>query len=192
MKLKDSKTFTLLAKAYAGECQARTRYEFIEYGARMQGYKAMSEIIDRIIFNEFNHARMLYTKIQDAEMPEVKNIEISGDFPFKEKWDLERNLKLAADDEESEVKLYAEFSKIAKDEGFTEIATLFTNIGKIESEHYKTFTRLYEGLKNETLYKKDKKTLWKCTHCGHVYYGLEAPKTCPVCNEKQGSFEIDI
>ena len=66
MKLIESETYKNLAKAYAGECQAHIRYKFIEYGARNEGYKTMAEMIDSLVFNEFNHARMFYTKIQDA------------------------------------------------------------------------------------------------------------------------------
>ena len=98
MKLIESKTYYNLAKAYAGECQARVRYEFIEYGARNEGYKALAEAIDKIVYNEFNHARMFYTKIQDASDKEIKNIEICGGYPFKEKWNLLDNLRLAAED----------------------------------------------------------------------------------------------
>lgn len=65
MKLCESKTYQNLAKSYAGECQARTRYEFIEYGARMKGYKYLAELIDKVVYNEFNHARMFYTFLQN-------------------------------------------------------------------------------------------------------------------------------
>ena len=75
MKLIDSKTYENLARSYAGECQARVRYEFIEYGARNEGYKQLAELIDKVVYNEFNHARMLYTKIQDASEKPIKNIE---------------------------------------------------------------------------------------------------------------------
>ena len=191
MKLIESKTYINLAKSFVAECQARVRYEFIEYGARMQGYKALAETIDKIVFNEFNHARMFYTKLQDAEVEQINNIDICGGFPFKEKWDLEKNLLLASEDEEAEVKLYPKFAKIANEEGFPEIATLFTNIAKIEKEHQKTFISLYEQFKNKTLYKKQKNTKWKCPHCGYTCVGTEAPKTCPVCNEKQESFVVN-
>ena len=85
MQLKDSQTFLNLARAYASECQARTRYEFVEYGFRYNGYEAIAQIIDKIAYQEFNHARMLYTFIQDAEMERVDNIDICAGFPFKEK-----------------------------------------------------------------------------------------------------------
>lgn len=187
MKLIESKTYQNLAKAFAGECQARTRYEFIEYGARQQGYKAIAEIIDKIVYNEFNHARMFYTKLQDAEIKQIDNIEIKGGFPFKEKWDLIENLKLAADDELAEVKLYPEFAATAKEEGFPEIATLFKNIATIEKQHQKIFSDLHKQLKSGSLYKKPTSNKWKCPACGYETTGKDAFKTCPVCGEKQGS-----
>ena len=125
MKLKDSKTYLNLARSYAGECQARTRYEFIEYGARMQGYKQLAELVDKVVFNEFNHARMFYTFIQQSE----------------EKHD------------EAE-RIYPEFAATAREEGFPEIAALYDNIIQVETCHQKLFSELYRQMKNGTIYKK--------------------------------------
>ena len=63
MQLKDSKTYFNLARSYSSECQAMVRYKFIEYGARMQKLNTLAEIVDKIVYNEFNHARIIYTKI---------------------------------------------------------------------------------------------------------------------------------
>lgn len=90
MKLKDSKTYINLARSYAGECQARTRYEFIEYGARTQGYKALAELVDKVVYNEFNHARMFYTFIQQSEETQVENIDISAGYPSRRSGTLSR------------------------------------------------------------------------------------------------------
>ena len=192
MKLDKSQTLTNLAKAYAGECQARTRYEFIEYGARNQGYKAMAEIIDKIVYNEFNHARMFYTKMQDAGVNALQSVEICGDFPFKEKWTLLDNLKFAAEDEEAEIKLYPKFAKVADEEGFPEIATLFRQIAQIEKAHKKTFLTLYKQLSEKSLYQKPKPTEWKCSACGYTATDKKAFDTCPVCMEKQGGVFLKL
>ncbi len=192
MKLEQSQTFTNLAKAYAGECQARTRYEFIEYGARNQGYKAMAEIIDKIVYNEFNHARMFYTKMQDAGEEALKSVKLCGDFPFKEKWDLTQNLKFAAEDEEAEIKLYPKFAKVAEEEGFPEIATLFRQIAEIEKAHKKTFLTLYKQMSEKSLYSKPKPTEWKCSACGYTSTDKQAFETCPVCMEKQGGVFLKL
>lgn len=192
MKLKDSKTFLNLARAYAGECQARTRYEFVEYGARYNGQKALADIIDKIAYQEFNHARMLYTALQEAEMKEIKNIEINAGFPFKEKWDLVNNLKFLAEDEHDEAQNYIEFAKIAKEEGFNNIETLFLQIKDVELNHEKVFSWLHDQLKNKTLYKKPTKTKFVCSACGYVSTDTSAFDECPLCKAKQGVVEIKL
>ena len=192
MKLSESKTYYNLAKAFAGECQARVRYEFIEYGARKEGLKALAEAVDKIVYNEFNHARMFYTKLQDASDKAIKNIDIEGGYPFKEKWDLVENLRLAAEDEEAEVKLYPQFAATAKEEGFDEIAALFENIAGIENCHKMLFTELYEQLKNKTMYARKTPIKWKCSACGYEHTSNAAPETCPVCGEKQGAFMLNL
>ena len=187
MKLIDSKTYENLARSYAGECQARVRYEFIEYGARNEGYKQLAELIDKVVYNEFNHARMLYTKIQDASEKPIKNIEVCAGYPFKEKWTLLDNLKFAIEDEEKEVELYTEFATTAEEEGFPDIAKLFTNLAGVEDCHAKRFTTLYEQLKNGTMYKKPNVVKWKCADGGYDAESKEAWKICPLCQAKQGS-----
>lgn len=186
MKLIDSKTLLNLAKAYAGETQAYTRYKFIEYGARNEGYNALSEVIDKVVFNEFNHARMLYTAIQQASDKTIDNIDIATGYPFKEKWNLIENLKLAADDEAAEIKIYKEFEKTAREEGFEEIANLFKMIGSVEECHKKLFEDLHNQMSTGTLYKKTKSVKWKCTGCGYEAEGKEPWEICPLCKAKQG------
>lgn len=190
MKLKDSRTYENLARSYAAECQARTRYEFIEYGARFNGYKNIADIIDEIVFQEFNHARMFYTFIQDGEDEQIDNIDIVGSFPFREKWDLQENLRLAAEDEDNEIKAYVEFANVAREEGFEEIAKLFEQIMEVESYHKMIFLELYTQFKDGTLYKKNKDVAWICADCGYMEFGKEAWEECPLCKAKRGSVKL--
>ena len=192
MKLKDSKTYLNLARSYAGECQARTRYEFIEYGARMQGYKQLAELVDKVVFNEFNHARMFYTFIQQSEEKQVENIDISAGYPFKEKWDLLNNLKLLSQDEMDEAKAYEEFENTARKEGFDDIANLFNMIRDVEVRHSKVFQELYNQMKDKKLYKKAKAVAWICPACGYVSFDKTAWETCPLCQAKQGYCDIHL
>lgn len=111
MKLIESKTYQNLARAYVGETQAYVRYQFVEYGARNEGYNALAEIVDKVVYNEFNHARLLYTLIQQASKNQIDNIQINAGYPFKEKWNLTENFALAAEDHESEIKMYQSFEK---------------------------------------------------------------------------------
>lgn len=193
MKLKDSKTYVNLAKSYAGECQARTRYEFIVYGACMNGYKYLAELVEKVVYNEFNHARMFYTFIQQSEEKQVENIDIASGYPFKEKWDLQANLRIAAEDEMDEAtRIYPEYAKTAREEGFTEIAKLYEDIIQVETCHQKLFSQLYEQMKSGTMYKKKEKVKWKCADCGYEATAKEAWQECPLCKAKQGSVMIQI
>lgn len=192
MKLEESKTFKNLAIAFATECQSRARYEYIEYGARYNGYKALAEIIDKVAYQEFTHSRMLYAAIQKSGLDSVDNINISGGFPFKEKWDVCENLLLASDDEQQDAKAYEEFIKVAEEEGFTEEAELFRMIHKVELHHSALFKNLHEQMKAKKLYKADKEVKWVCPDCGYVHMGLEAPEECPLCQAEQGAFEIHL
>lgn len=191
MKLKDSQTYKNLARAFAGECQARTRYEFIEYGAREQGYKALADIIDKIAYQEFTHSRMIYSFIQTADDKTIDNIEVCTGYPFRQKWDLMDNLRFAAEDEGVEAdKLYPEFAKVAEEEGFRDIAALFRNLVKIEETHKNEFMRLYKLFKEGKLYKSDAPVIWKCPDCGYEATSKEAFQTYPVCQAKQGVVRI--
>ena len=190
MKLKKSRTYENLARSYASECQARTRYEFIEYGARYNDYKNIADIIDEIAYQEFNHARMFYTFIQDGEDEQIDNIEIVAGFPFREKWDLCDNLRLAAEDEANEANIYAEFAATAREEGFPEIAQLFEDVLQVEMYHKEIFTELYNQFKNKTLYKKEEPVTWICGDCGYMATGTEPWDECPLCKAKRGSIKL--
>lgn len=192
MKLKESKTYENLARAYSSECQARTRYEFVEYGLRYNGFEALAQIVDTIAYQEFNHARMLYTYIQDADQNEISNIDISAGFPFKEKWDMEENLRLLAEDEEQEAVAYEDFAQVAEEEGFKDIARLFRMIGEVEVRHKNLFLNLYQQFKDKELYKKDIKKMWICPNCGYISFEQEAWETCPLCQAKQGVCQVQV
>ena len=187
MKLIESKTISNLARAFAGETQAMARYRFIEYGARNEGYSALAEIIDKVVYNEFNHARVLYTFIQQASPKTIENIDVCAGYPFKQKWDLKDNLKLAAEDEENEVGMYKDFAKTAREEGFEEIANAFEMLSGVEHCHKLMFEDLHKQLKDGTMYKKDKPTKWKCSGCGYEAESKQSWEICPLCKARQGA-----
>lgn len=193
MELIKSKTFTNLARAFAGECQARVRYEFLEYGARNAGLTALAEMIDKVVYNEFNHARMFYTFLQKASNKTIENVEICAGYPFKEKWDLLENLRLAAEDEQMEAEsIYPEFARTARQEGFDEIADLFEDVIQVENCHKMLFTQLYDQMKNGTMYKSKTPVKWKCSSCGYEATATEAWDECPLCQAKQGAVMLHI
>ena len=187
MELEKSKTILNLAKAFAGECMARARYEYIEYGARQQGYTALAEVVDKIAYNEFNHSRMFYSFIQSAGNRTIDNIDVQSGYPFREKWDLTENLRLAAEDELDEAeKVYPLYAETARKEGFSDVAGLFENIIEVEKQHAKTFQKHHEAMKNGTLYNKKSAASWTCGGCGYSETGKKAFETCPLCQAKQG------
>ena len=192
MKLIESKTYSNLARAYMAECAARSRYEFCEYGFRYNGYEAIAQLIDKIAYQEFNHARMLYMKLQDAELKQIDNIDVCAGFPFKEKWDLLNNLKLLSQDEMAEAKAYEEFENTARIEWFDDIANLFSMIRDVEVRHCKVFQELYNQMKDKKLYKKAKAVAWICPACGYVSFDKTAWETCPLCQAKQGYCDIHL
>ena len=193
MQLIDSKTYLNLARSYAGECQAQVRYKFIEYGARYNKHENIAQIIDKIIYNEFNHARMFYTFIQNSSKETIENLEVCTGYPFKQKWNLEENLLLASEDEhEQGTVVYPKFADVARAEGFDEIAELFENIAKIELKHEAILTRLHEELKNGTLYKKKSAATWLCDSCGYSSEGKEPWEICPVCQAERQAIKIEF
>ncbi|MDR0697587.1 MAG: rubrerythrin family protein [Christensenellaceae bacterium] len=193
MLLKDSKTFLHLAEAFAGECMARTRYEFIEYGARMAGNTALADILAKIAFNEFNHARMLYTFLQKGHKSTISNINISSGYPFKEKWDVLENLKLASENEREEAfEIYPKHAEIAKTEGFEDIEKLFLNIASVEKSHSLLLAELYKQMKTNCMYKKENSVEWRCADCGYTFKGSDVFAECPLCEAKTGHVSIKL
>ena len=149
--------------------------------------------MEKVVYNEVNHARMFYTFIQQSEEKQVENIDIASGYPFKEKWDLQANLRIAAEDEMDEAtRIYPEYAKTAREEGFTEIAKLYEDIIQVETCHQKLFSQLYEQMKSGTMYKKKEKVKWKCADCGYEATAKEAWQECPLCKAKQGSVMIQI
>lgn len=192
MKLIESQTYLNLARAYASEAAARTRYEFVEYGFRYNGFEAIATLIDKIAYQEFNHARVIYTLLQDAELKQINNIDIEAGLPFKEKWDMLTNLQLLMQDEKDEANAYQDFAKTAIDEGFFEIARKFEMIRDVELRHAKVFEELYNQMKKKSLYKKAKQVAWICPNCGYVSFDKTAWETCPLCEAKQGVCELNL
>ncbi|MBQ3234553.1 MAG: rubrerythrin family protein [Clostridia bacterium] len=192
MELIKSKTYENLKKAYIAECSARTRYEFVEYGQRAAGYEGLAQITDKIAYQEFNHARMLYTYIEDATKGVIDNEQISVTLPFRQKWDVVENLKFTAEDEEDEAKFYQKAVKTAREEGFSEIAALFEMIRKVELKHKKIFNYLYEKMRDKKLFNSDREKEWICSSCGHSIKATTAPEKCPLCLAKRETFCITL
>ena len=194
MNKTNTKTFNNLAKAYVGESCARGRYHMLAEFAKKSQYVAMSDMIKLIEENEFQHSRMMYSFLCSMSKETIDNIDMNVSIPFKEKPNtLVENLKFSAEDEQIEAtKIYPQFEKEAREEGFEDIANFFKNLIQVETCHQSTFEQLYDQLKNGTMYKKPKAIKWKCSSCGYEHTAKEAFTNCPLCGAPQGTAMIQI
>ena len=185
MNLEHSKTLQCLINAFAGESQARNRYTFFSKIAKQEGYEQISAIFLETAENEKEHAKLFYKHI-----PNSKHLSVTGAYPFFFGSTIENLIASAEGEKEEWEVLYKDFSLTAKDEGFQEIALLFSNIVEIEKRHSHRFETLAELLKEDKIYKKEEITQWICRKCGHTHIGKEAPCVCPVCAHPQGHFQL--
>lgn len=190
-KLNGTKTAENLLKAFAGESQARNRYTYYASIADKEGYKQMRNIFIETADNEKEHAKRFWKFLLEGiegELPVM--IEITADFPVAQ-GDTLANLKYAAGGEREEWSdLYPAFAKVAEEEGFPQIAAAFKMIAKAEVSHEARFNKLAANIENNTVFKKNQKTFWKCGNCGYVHEGEGAPELCPACLHAKEHFEV--
>ena len=173
MELKGSKTEANLKAAFAGESQARNKYNYYSSKAKKEGYEQIAAIFDETAGNEKEHAKIWFKLLNGGAVP-----------------DTVENLKDAAAGENFEwTEMYAEFAKVADEEGFHDIAELFRGVGAIEKEHEERYTRLLENINGDLVFKRGSLVVWQCRNCGHIHVGTEAPEVCPVCNHPRAYFE---
>lgn len=184
--LQGTKTAVNLARAFAGESQARNRYTFYAGYAKNEGHNVISAIFTFVAENERAHAKVFYDLL--VEGMGTTSVEITAGYPFALGSTVE-NLGYAADGENEEwSSVYPSFADIARDEGFPGVEYAFRKIADIEKGHYQEFTKYKTKLEDGTLYKSTQPTKWKCTNCGHIHEGTDAPGICSVCRHKQGYF----
>jgi rubrerythrin len=173
MELKGSKTEQNLWTAFAGESQARNKYTFYAGVARKEGYQQMAGIFEETAENEKEHAKRIYKFLGGIGNTKA-------------------NLLDAAKGENEEwTQMYKEFEKVAKEEGFTDIAEFFHEVAEVEEEHEKRYRALVDNIDNGVVFKRtDPNTKWHCRNCGYVHTGAEAPTICPSCAHPQAYFEI--
>ncbi|MBP6468294.1 MAG: rubrerythrin family protein [Fusobacteriaceae bacterium] len=192
MKLKGSKTAENLMKAYVGESQASRRYAFYASVAKKEGYIQISNIFTETSGQESEHAKRFFKFLNEDKDLQGKSFNVNEDYPIALFDNTLDNLKAAAAGEHEEwTDAYQEFAKIAKEEGFATIATTFLKIADVEERHEKRYNKLIANIENDSVFKKENVTEWKCTNCGYIHTGESAPKKCPACLHEQGYFEIN-
>ena len=182
--LAGTKTEQNLLKAFAGECQARTRYEFFASQARKDGFEQIAALFMETAGQEREHAKRFFKFL------EGRVVEITASYPAGKIGTTAENLKAAAMGENEEwTSGYPAFAAVAKEEGFGEVAAAFTLIARVEAEHEKRYLKLLQNVEAGQVFKKSKKTKWVCRNCGHVHEGESAPQKCPACLHEQAFFE---
>ncbi len=172
MELKGSKTEQNLLAAFAGESQARNKYTYFATVAKEEGFEQVAGIFLETAENEREHAK--------REFDFLKGI-----------GDTKTNLKAAAEGENYEhTQMYPEFERVAREEGFSEIADFFKEVAEVEEEHEKRYLALLKNLEGGKVFKRDKVVRWKCRNCGYVHEGTEAPEKCPACGFPQSYYEF--
>jgi len=183
--LKGTKTEQNLLKAFAGESQARNRYEFFAKAASKEGYEQIAAIFQETANQEKEHAKRFF-KFLEGGM-----VEITASYPAGIIGTTKENLKAAAEGEHEEwTLLYPQFAEIAKEEGFPEVATAFKLIAKVEVEHEKRYLKLLQNISEDLVFMRKGKVLWKCRNCGYIYEGENAPDMCPACQHPKSFFEL--
>ena len=173
MELKGSKTETNLQAAFAGESMATNKYTYFASKAKKDGYQQIAAIFEETAANEREHAKMWYKLINGGIDSTLEN------------------LGHAAEGENYEwTDMYSEFAKVAREEGFEQIAALFEGVAAIEKEHEERYRRLIANIEQGVVFSKDGDTIWQCRNCGHICIGKEAPEVCPVCAHPQSYFQV--
>jgi rubrerythrin len=171
--------------AFAGESQARNRYTYFASKAKKEGYEQISAVFLDSADNEKEHAKREFKFLQGGEL------EITGSFPAGVIGTTEENLKAAAEGEHYEwSEMYPGFAKVAEEEGFLEIASMFKSIAIAEKEHERRYLTLLKNIKEGKVFKREEAVTWRCRNCGYLHNGTEPPKDCPACDHPQAYFEL--
>jgi rubrerythrin len=183
--LKGSKTETNLMAAFAGESQARNRYTYFASKAKDEGFIQMSLVFEETSNQEKEHAKRLFKFMEGGTTT------ITGTFPAGIIGTTRQNLEAAAGGENYEgTEMYPGFAKIAREEGFDAIATVFESIAVAEKQHAKRYEAFMANIDAGKVFKKDKPVVWRCLNCGYLYEGESAPLACPACAHPQAYFEV--
>ena len=183
--LKGSQTEKNILTAFAGESQARNRYDYFAGKAKKEGLVQMASIFEETANQEKEHAKRLFKLLEGGQ------VQITGSFPAGVIGSTLENLKAAAEGEKYEhTTMYPDFAKTARDEGFEAIAMIFEAIAVAEKQHEKRYNMLAANIEAGRVFKRDSKVTWRCRNCGYLHEGDEAPGECPACAHPQAHFEL--
>ena len=174
MEFKGSRTEANLMAAFAGESQARNKYDYYASQAKKDGYVQIAAIFEETAKNEKEHAKLWFKLLHGGKVPATT-----------------QNLNDAADGENFEwTDMYKKFAEEARAEGFEDIAKQFEGVAAIEKEHEERYRRLLANIEGGLVFSREGDMIWQCSNCGHIHIGKQAPEVCPVCNHPQSYFQI--
>ncbi|MFH1480770.1 MAG: rubrerythrin [Pseudomonadota bacterium] len=184
-ELKGTKTEKNLLTSFTGESQARNRYTYFASQAKKDGYVQIGLIFEETANQEKEHAKRFFKFLKGGE------VEVKASFPAGVIGSTLDNLKAAAGGEHDEwSEMYPCFAKVAREEGFNEIASVFEAISVAEKQHEKRYLALAGNIEAGRVFKRETKAVWRCQNCGYLHEGPEAPKTCPACDHPRDYYEL--
>lgn len=184
MKIRGSKTEQNLLAAFAGESQARNRYTFFASAAKKEGYEQIARAFEETATQEKEHAKRFFKFLEGGDL------QITATFPAGIVGDTKANLKASADGEKHEWgSMYPDFAKTAREEGFEPVARAFESIAVAEKYHETRYRAFLKNIEEGKVFKKAKKTVWRCINCGYTHEGEGAPENCPACAHPKAYFE---
>ncbi len=173
MNLKGSKTEKNLLKTFAGESRARNKYNFYGEKARIEGYEYIASVFDETAGNEKAHAREVFRRYLGMVRSTAENLKDSAEGEAFES-----------------LKLYKEFERTARQEGFKEIADFYKELAEVEEHHMERFKQIREKLVSGMEFKRNRDVKWQCMNCGYIHVGKEAPNVCPLCKYPRAYFKV--
>jgi rubrerythrin len=183
--VKGTRTEKNLLASFAGESQARNRYTYFAGQARKDGYEQIAFIFEETANQEKEHAKRFFSYLEGGE------VEIQASFPAGVIGSTLENLKAAAAGENLEqTTLYPGFAKVAREEGFEEIADLWDRVSVAERFHEKRYRDFAANIEAGRVFKREQKVVWRCRNCGYIHEGTQAPEKCPACLHPKAYFEL--
>jgi len=183
--VKGTQTEQNLLKSFAGESQARNRYTYFAAAARKEGFVQIADIFEETAGQEKEHAKRFFRFLDGGDL------EITACFPAGKIGTTAENLLAAAKGEHEEhTALYPSFAAVARDEGFADIAAVWTAISVAEKQHEKRYRDLLANIESDRVFRRDQPTVWRCRNCGYLHADVAAPDCCPACVHPRAHFEL--
>ena len=183
--IKGTRTEKNLLTAFAGESQARNRYTFFASAARKEGYEQIANIFTETAGNEKEHAEVFFKYLEGGD------VEITAAYSAGVIADTKSNLLAAAAGEKMEWSvIYAQSERVAREEGFEDVAVSFKEIAEVEEFHEGRYRKLAANVANGEVFKRKASVKWHCTNCGYIHEGPEAPDECPACKHPKAYYEL--